>query len=169
MEFWADGELMTEWHPDTCTSHAYAEGIVKCVRDRVAPQSTILMLGLGGGAIGAQLCDEYDVTVLEISQEVIQRAHSFFQYFRACGLHPEKMRIHCADAFHPPKLGEFDVLIQDIPPCYLGKSAQPIRACSHNVKSLLISNFHSRSYVDKLMRNLKDIWTVDAVEQHEYN
>ena len=63
------GEHMTYWDSETCKAHPYAERMADLVRNNVPKGGKVLMLGLGGGAIGARLCSEYDVTVIEKSKD----------------------------------------------------------------------------------------------------
>ncbi len=174
IELWEDGELMTEWDPNSCKAHVYAEEIVNLTKKLVPKNSNILMLGLGGGAIGAKLCDIYNVTVLEINESIIKKAKSlFFPHFKLCGMSPQNMEIICGDAFNPPheKLKLFDAIIEDIPPCYQGKTSIPIRVCSKFVKQdgFFIGNFHSLQYTLKIMDEIKDLWKINSLSKQEHN
>ena len=180
MEVFDDrGEQMTVWDSRTCTAHPYAEKIAELVEDNVPKESNVLMLGLGGGAIGARLCSKKNnVVVLEKYQDVIDRASSpqtgFFRHFKKCNLNTN-MQIVLGDATRPNKLKNlgitFDCIIQDIPPCYLEGNSKPIRACTDfaSPKCVLINNFYTKPTMNRVMHELRDIWTEDFATMAQYN
>lgn len=171
------GERMTMWNAQTCTGHPYSEKIAELVERHVAPGANVLMLGLGGGAIGARLCSspkQYRVVVLEKYADVIARARRFFRHFKKCNLRTN-MQIVLGDATQPDGLKSlgitFDCIIQDIPPCYLHGNSEPIRTCTEfaSAQCVLINNFHSKLNMDSAMHDLRDIWEQSFTTKARYN
>lgn len=173
INFWDRGELMTEWEPSVCSSPGYADAIVEVCRANKSEKSNVLMLGLGGGAIGALLSDAFHVTVLEKYADVVKKAKlHMYPHFRTCGLKPDLMNIVIRDAFEPMtsvSSNGFDMIIQDIPPCYKGESAIPLRNCAEVARSdaLLICNFHTLHACEMIMQEVKDLWIVKFVKPVE--
>ena len=160
-----------QFNVKTGLAHVYAETIVAEVL-KLKKNGSVLMLGLGGGAIGAKLCDTHLVTALEIDHTVILQSKVFFRHFQKCGLHPKRMKIVHGDAFNPPPMSDtpFDVLVEDVCPCCIGGNSNPIRACTNHLApdAYLLANFHKKSLMEKVMTELEDLWTiVDVVEANK--
>ena len=72
---WNENNMGT-WNVNKCKPHeiyftTVYNTVCKHVKIKQGIPTKVLMLGLGGGYIGALLCDLFDVTVLEVDLDVI--------------------------------------------------------------------------------------------------
>ena len=165
--FLSGREYMGEWNARKCSTHPYAHAVARecqqCCAD--IPHPRILMVGLGGGYILRLLPNHYEVTVLEISKQVIKdyrwlATHRIDQ----CPQGPCP-RVVQGDAHCPPHevlaMPKFDALIEDGPPsCYVDGNPTVLRKLAPCVKpgGHLVANFWHEAMAADAMAAVATLW-----------
>ncbi len=112
--FSMDKESMSEWDTGTCQADEYAEEAIRVIESLGKENAKILMIGLGGGSIGAVLAKDHDVTVLDRDSLIISTAPLFWKNMESCGYDGSKMKIVRGDANNPPDFEhKFDIVFVD--------------------------------------------------------
>ncbi len=130
---------MGAWYSHTCEVGRYAEKIIEIIDLYVPYNSSILNIGLGGGALGVKLTKYFQVTTLENNMVVLSSSSKFWKHMKNCNYNGEDMRVVYGDAYDPPynifnenkitlshnedsavvdEVDKYDVLIYDIQHVY---------------------------------------------------